>query len=90
MISTARQTEQVDNALGMALTAHPGDGSTVTVPGNVLAWTKDTLIVFRDNLAQQRWSSCPCGQDCGQHVTDAAVLRAVRDDLQLLPDTISA
>jgi hypothetical protein len=53
------------------------------------AWTTDALIAFRDNLAQQQWSSCPCGQDCGQQVTDTAVLRAVRDDLQLLPDTIS-
>lgn len=73
----------------MALTTHPG-GSMVTVPGNVLAWTSEALTVFRDNLQQQRWSSCPCGQDCGQHTTDAAVLRAVRDDLQLLPDTTSA
>ena len=85
-----KEAAEALTGLGMALTAHPGDGSTVTVPRNVLVWTKDTLIVFRDNLAQQWWSSCPCGQDCGQHVTDAAVLRAVRDDLQLLPDTISA
>jgi hypothetical protein len=45
----------------MALTAHPDNGSTVTVSGSVLAWTKDALIVLRDNLAQQRWSSCPAG-----------------------------
>lgn len=85
-----KEAAEALTGLGIVLTAHRGDGSPVTVPGNVLAWTKDALIVFRDNLAQQRWSSCPCGQDCGQHVTDAAVLRAVRDDLQLLPYTTSA
>jgi hypothetical protein len=74
----------------MALSAHPGHDCPVSVAGNVLAWTKDALIAFADNLARQRWSSCPRGQDCGQRVTDASVLRAVGDDLQLLPGTISA
>jgi hypothetical protein len=82
-------TESV-TGLGLALTSHPNDGSTVTVGGNILAWTKAALTVFRDNLQQQRWSSCPCGEDCGQHQRDAAVLRAVRDDLLLLPETTSA
>jgi hypothetical protein len=84
-----KETTEALTGLGLVLTTHPG-GSMVTVPGNVLAWTSDALTVFHDNLQQQRWSSCPCGQDCGQHTTDAAVLRAVRDDLQLLPDTTSA
>lgn len=45
------------------------------------------LTVFRDNLHRQRWSSCPCGQDCGRHQTDAAVLDALRADLLLLTET---
>jgi hypothetical protein len=85
-----KEAAEALTGLGIALTAHPGDGSIATIAGNVLAWTKDALTAFRDNLAQQQWSSCPCGQDCGQHVTDAAVLRAVRDDLHLLPNKISA
>jgi hypothetical protein len=85
-----KEAAEALTGLGMALSAHPGDDCPITVPGNVLAWTKDALIAFADNLDQQRWSSCPCGQDCGQRVTDASVLRAVRDDLQLLPGTISA
>jgi hypothetical protein len=84
----SKETAQAVTGLGLALTTHPG--SMVTIPGNVLAWTRDALTVFRDHLQQQRWSSCPCGQDCGRHTTDAAVFRAVRDDLQLLPDTTSA
>jgi hypothetical protein len=82
-----KEAAEAVTGLGLALTSHPNDGSTVTVGGNILAWTRDALIVFRNNLQQQRWSSCPCGEDCGQHETDAAVLRALGEDLQLLPDS---
>lgn len=82
-----KEASEAVTGLGLALTSHPNDGSTVTVGGNILAWTKDALTVFRDNLRQQRWSSCPCGEDCGQHETDVAVLRALGEDLQLLPDS---
>lgn len=80
-----KEASEAVTGLGLTLTSHPNDGSTVTVGGNILAWTRDALTVFRDNLQQQRWCSCPCGQDCGQHETDAAVLRALGKDLQLLP-----
>jgi hypothetical protein len=85
-----KEASEAVTGLGLAVTEHPGDGTTVTVAGNVLAWTRDALTAFRDNLHQQRWSSCPCGEDCGQRQRDAAVLRALRDDLDLVPDTTSA
>jgi len=85
-----KEAAEALTGLGMALCAHPDDNRPVTIAGNVLAWTKDALVAFADNLAHQRWSSCPCGQDCGQQVTDEGVLRAVRDDLQLLPGTTPA
>jgi hypothetical protein len=82
-----KETAEAVTGLGLALASHPNDGCTVTVGGNILSWTRDALIVFRNNLQQQRWSSCPCGEDCGQHETDAAVLRTLSEDLQLLPDS---
>lgn len=83
----AREAAEAVTGLGLALADHPGDA--VAVAGNVLAWTEDALIVFRDNLRRQLWSSCPCGEDCGQHQRDAAVLRAVCNDLALLQETPS-
>lgn len=73
--------------LGIALTSPRADDNTLTIGGNVLAWTKDALTVFRDNLQHQRWSSCPCNEDhCSSHETDPAVLHALKADLLLLPD----
>jgi hypothetical protein len=85
-----KEASQAVTGLGIALTTPPNDDATITVEGNILAWTKDALTVFRDNLHQQRWTSCPCGEDCGSHKTDTAVLRALHADLLLLPDTTPA
>ena len=82
-----KEASEAVTGLGLALTSLPDADSTVTVGGNTLAWAKDALIVFRDNLQHRRWTSCPCGEDCGQHETDAAVLRALGEDLLLLPDS---
>lgn len=80
-----KEASEAVTGLGLALTSYPADGSMVTVGGNILAWAKDALTIFRDNLRQQRWSSCPCDEDCGRHETDTAVLRALSEDLLLLP-----
>lgn len=85
-----KEASEAVTGLGIALTSFPGGDAPVTVSGNVLAWTKDALTVFGDNLQHHRWSSCPCGEDCGQQECDAAVLHALRADLLLLPDTTSA
>ncbi|MFL6119346.1 hypothetical protein [Actinophytocola sp.] len=84
-----KEAGQAVTGLGVALTA-AANNDTVTVGGNILAWTKDALIVFRDNLQHQHWTSCPCGEDCGSHKNDKAVLRALLADLLLLTDTTSA
>ncbi|WP_158889067.1 hypothetical protein [Amycolatopsis anabasis] len=86
----AKEASEAVTGLGLALTSPPADSLMVTVGGNILAWTQSALSVFRDNLQQQHWTSCPCGEDCGQQQRDAAVLRAVRDDLTLLPETTLA
>lgn len=85
-----KKAAEAVTGLGIALTTPPTNDATVTVAGNVLAWTKDALTVFRDNLQHHRWTSCPCGEDCGQQQRDAAVLHALLADLLLLPDTTSA
>jgi hypothetical protein len=86
----SKEASEAVTGLGIALTSPLSDDATATLPGNVLAWTKDALTVFRDNLQHHRWSSCPCGEDCGQQQRDAAVLHALLADLLLLPDTTSA
>jgi hypothetical protein len=86
-----KEASQAVTGLGIALTSPVNqDTTTITVAGNILAWTKDALTVFRDNLQHQHWTSCPCGEDCGSHNTDTAVLRALHADLLLLPDTTPA
>jgi hypothetical protein len=79
-----KEASEAVTGLGLALTSYSADDSTVTIGGNVLAWAKDALTVLCDNLRKQQWSSCPCSEDCGQHETDAAVLRALGEDLLLL------
>ncbi|MGW3473413.1 hypothetical protein ACWDKQ_34295 [Saccharopolyspora sp. NPDC000995] len=81
-----QEASRAVTGLGVALTSPVNDDSTITIAGNILAWTKDALTVFRDNLRHQHWTSCPCGEDCGSHETDAAVLRALTADLLLLPN----
>ena len=80
-----KETSEAITGLGMALTSPPDRDSLVTVSGNTLAWARDALIAFRDNLQHRRWSSCPCGEQHGQNHTDSAVLDAVREDLLLIP-----
>jgi hypothetical protein len=80
-----KEASEAITGLGLALASRPDGGSTLTVGGNILAWTGEALTVFRDNLQQRRWSSCPCNKQHGQHTTDAAVLHAIREDLLLLP-----
>jgi hypothetical protein len=85
-----KEAAQAVTGLGMALTSPPNDDATVTVAGNILAWTTDALTVFRDNLQHHHWTTCPCGEDCGSDKTDAAVLHALLADLLLLQDITSA
>lgn len=80
-----KEASEAVSGLGLALTTRSDINSTVTVGGDILAWTRDALAAFGDNLQQRRWSSCPCGEDHNQDKTDAAVLRAVREDLLPLP-----
>ncbi len=80
-----RQAAEAVSGLGLAIHEAPPDGQIVTVGADVVAWTRTTLRVFRDQLGAGTWSSCPCGEQHGQHDTDAAVLAAVNNDLLLLP-----
>lgn len=80
---------QAVTELGIALTTPPNDDATVMITGKALALATDALTAFHDNLQHQHWTSCPCGEDCGSHETDAKVLRALRADLLLLTDTTS-
>jgi hypothetical protein len=85
-----RPSRLVNHASGdfgtrQAIHEAPPDGQIVTVGADVVAWTRTTLRVFRDQLRAGTWSSCPCGEQHGQRDTDAAVLAAVNNDLLLLP-----
>jgi hypothetical protein len=85
-----RQAAEAVSGLGLALHRHaPGD-DLVAVDARVVMWTRTTLEVLRDQLRTGAWSSCPCGELHGQIDTDVAVLRAVRNDLMLLPAAAAA
>jgi len=80
-----RQAAEAVSGLGLAIHEAPPDGQLVTVGADVVAWTRSTLRVFRDQLRAGAWSSCLCGEQHGQHDTDAAVLATVSKDLLFLP-----
>jgi hypothetical protein len=80
-----RRAAEAVSGLGLAIRdAQPGD-PLVTVGADVVAWTRATLEVLRDQLHTGAWSFCPCGENHGQDATDAGVLAAVRNDLLHLP-----
>lgn len=87
---SVREASEAVTGLGLALAVSSPGAATVTVAGNVVAWARDALRVFSDNLEQRRWSSCPCGDNHGQRRTDAAVLRVVKTDLRLLDQWTAA
>ncbi|GFJ93123.1 hypothetical protein Prum_067650 [Phytohabitans rumicis] len=81
-----RAAAEAVTGLSMAVYHTPPGDDLVTVAGEIVGWTRSTLEVFRDQLSVHAWSSCPCEESHGQDETDAAVLRAIRADLLLLPD----
>lgn len=85
------EAAQAVTGLGVLLAQHDSDGTqdrirpVVLVSGEVLAYTREALTVFVEQLARRRWTLCPCGEDCGSASTDAKLLEAVTGDLDLLP-----
>ncbi len=80
-----RQAAEAVTGLGLAVhECAPGD-QLVTVSADIVAWTRATLEVFRDQLRAGKWTSCPCGEQHGQDAIDTRVLDAVSKDLLYLP-----
>jgi hypothetical protein len=79
------QAAEAVTGLGLAINECPPGDQLVTVPAGIVAWTRTTLEVFRDQLRDGEWSICPCGDQHGQDATDAAVLNAITKDLLFLP-----
>jgi hypothetical protein len=77
----ARQAAEAVTGLGLVLQHRPPGEDLVAVDAQVVAWTRATLEVLRDQLRAGAWSSCPCGELHDQVDTDVAVLRAVSNDL---------
>jgi hypothetical protein len=69
----------------MAINGCPPGEQLVEVGADVVAWSRATLDVFRDQLRTGAWTSCPCGEQHGQADTDRDVLAAVAKDLLFLP-----
>jgi hypothetical protein len=80
-----RQAAEAVTGLGLAIHDSPPGEQLVTVSAEIVAWTRATLEVFRDQLRAGAWSSCPCGEQHAQPDTDTAVLTAVGRDLLYLP-----
>ncbi len=81
----ARRAAEAISGLGLAIHGVSSGDDLVVVSAQVVAWTRSTLEVFRDQLRAGAWSSCPCGELHGQVDADVAVLRAVNHDLLFLP-----
>ena len=80
-----RQAAEAVTGLGLAVHECPPGEQLVTVSADIVAWTRATLEVFRDQLRAGNWTSCPCGEQHGQDAVDAGVLDAVSKDLLYLP-----
>jgi hypothetical protein len=80
-----RQAAEAVTGLGLAVHECPPGDQLVTVGADIVAWTRATLEVFRDQLRAGTWTSCPCGEHHGQDAIDAGVLDAVSKDLLYLP-----
>src|SRR6266702_5432364 len=80
-----RQAAEAVTGLGLAVHECPPGDQLVTVSADIVAWTRATLEVFRDQLRAGTWTSCPCGEQHGQDTIDAGVLDAVSKDLLYLP-----
>ena len=83
---SVKDASEAVTGLGLALAACSPGAVSVHVDGNIVVWAREAFQVFSDNLEQHRWSSCPCGEEHGQDKTDAAVLRAVRQDQRHLAE----
>lgn len=81
----AQQAAEAISGLGLALHERPPGEDLVAVSAQVVGWARTTLEVLREQLRAGAWSSCPCGELHGQVDTDVAVLRAINNDLMLLP-----
>ncbi len=80
-----RQAAEAVTGLGLAVHECPPGDQLVTVSADIVAWTRATLEVFRDQLRAGTWTSCPCGEQHGQDTIDAGVLDGVSKDLLYLP-----